>query len=223
MSSGLLDPANNARTPTWLEFVQTIVEARLVNLHVSMPGTVVTYYPATQTADIQPDIQKEYFDGSAIDIPILPSVPIAHPRSAHSYMHLPLSSGDPVMLVFCERSLDNWKVNADSQTIAPQDSRKFDLSDAWAYPGGAPDPDAFTVQDPSAVEISNTGGATLQVKTGGKFKLTNGTNELFDLVDQLLQALLQAQTPTIIGPQPFIPSTLATLNTIKTALDTLKG
>ncbi len=78
-------------------------------------------------------------------------------------------------------------------------------------------------------------GTEFKMENSGKFKMTNGVDEIVDLLSQVTdllaqtnQALATTITATFIGPQPLLSapthSTLAsTLNTIKGKLDALKG
>ena len=53
-------------------------------------------------------------------------------RTANAYIHPPIKSGDYVMLVFGERSID--KVLLSGSEVDPDDLRKHSLNDAIAIP-----------------------------------------------------------------------------------------
>ena len=212
-------------TPTLAETILVVLDSELVKINTSMPGNIVKYDPATQTADIQPSLKREYYDGSAVDLPVLPGVPIVFPRTATSFIHLPLQAGDPVVVIFSQRSLDNWKTTGG--TAEPADARKFDLSDAIAIPGGEAPNKPFTVSDPTAITIKNDSGEFV-ILPAGKFKIKNASDELIDVLSQVTEkvgtisdTLSKDTVNTIFGPMPL--NSFTQYATLKTELDSLKA
>lgn len=157
---------NRSLTPTLSEVIQTVIDATLIDLHVCIPATVVEYDPDTQYADVQISLKIKYEDGTLINWPVIPNVPVVHPRAngGKTYIHIPLKKDDQLTLVVSERSLDNWKTQGGIQD--PDDRRKFNMTDAYALIGGAAEPDAFSVDDPDAIEITNKSGM-FQIKDNG--------------------------------------------------------
>ncbi len=205
------------RTPTLQEVIRRAIDARLNDVHTAMPAVVVSYDATSQKANVQPQLQRKFKnDNLAINLPVITNVPVVFPRSGQAFISFPVKAGDQVMLIFSERSLDRW---LDSGGIVdPADRRKFHLSDAVALPGLYPFSDTVAA-DPDDILIKN-GDTELRVKNNGKFELKNATEELLDLFDQFLDAVLAAKTNTLLGPQPLVPPTLFT--DIKTKLATLK-
>lgn len=121
------------QTPTLQDMIRGAIEARLANLHTAMPGVVKTYDPKTQTADVQPALKKKYADGEVVNLPLLTKIPVIFPRTAAGYIHLPLEPDDTVLIIFCERSIDSWRMQGG--VIDPADYRKHALSDAVCIPG----------------------------------------------------------------------------------------
>ena len=110
---------------------------------------------------------------------------------------MPLQAGDDVTLVFSQRSLDNWK--SSGGMTDPQDARKHHITDAYALIGGSSMGDAFSVDDPSAIEAVN-GDSKLQIFPDGTFAIKNGTTELITQVQLLAKTLSTDTTNTIFGP-----------------------
>jgi hypothetical protein len=82
--------------------------------------------------NVKPSIKKILKNKQTINLPILKDVPIVFPCSKSGGFTFKVESGDGVLLVFSERSLEAWKNgNTDS---APLSNRKFDLTDAFAIP-----------------------------------------------------------------------------------------
>lgn len=157
-------------SPTLSEVIRTHIDAVLIQMNVCLPAKIVKYYPETQYADVQVQLQRKYEDGTLAPIPVIPNVPVKHPRTqgGKTRIHLPVAVGDDCMLVFSQRSLDNWKTQGGMQD--PADRRKFHLSDAFALLGGAAEPDAFAVNDPLSIEIVNDSGI-VQIKPDGTINL----------------------------------------------------
>ena len=117
-------------------------------LFVALPGKVEKYDPSTQTASIKPLLKRkeEAADGTySVDtLGVIDDVPVAHPRGGGNFVHFPLKAGDNVLLVFCDRSIDDY-VESDGRTdIEPKEARTNDISDAVAIPGFYPTPKALT-------------------------------------------------------------------------------
>ena len=207
-------PETQGETPTLTQVLDLAIKKRLLDLHVSLPASIETY--DGKRASVRPLLERELKDGSSFELPVITNVPVIWPRTASAEIHLPLKKGDTGTLLICERSLDSWLVAGGC--VNPKDFRRHDLSDAQFIPGLKPfsEPSAF---DPDRLVVKN-GLMQVTLKDDGKVKLTNGTEELLDLFDQLLDALKAARTNTIFGPQPLVPPTLFT--NIKTKLATLK-
>lgn len=122
---------------SWQELIAAMIETRLVEVHTSMPGRVVSYNAARETVDVRPQF-REVIQGDDTeeenDLPVIPDVPVAWPSGGDCYVTFPLSPGDPVALVFMERDPGAWRTNGD--VVNPGDQRMHHLSAAWAIPGG---------------------------------------------------------------------------------------
>ena len=209
-------------TPELSDVIRSTIDSMMLDMYFCLPAKIVSYDASTQYADVQIQLYGARIDGSLTKYPVIPKVPVKHPRAAggQAFIHMPLAPGDDVLLVFSQRSLDNWK--SEGGIADPADIRKSHITDAFALIGGSAIPDAFKVGDPSAIEVSN-GESKMQLLPSGKFKFTNGTNELLDLMDQLLNVLTtETFTLTFFGPEPFIDSTNQLLQDIRDKLDTLK-
>lgn len=156
--------------PTLSQAVQNIVWSILSNVHTAMPGIVQSYDAATQKATVKPQLKKNYLDGTELSLPVVSNVPIIFPRTAKASLTFPIEQGDKVLLIFSERSLDEWL--SQGAEVKPQDRRKFDLSDGLAIPGlydfGTPSP-----SDGSSVELKFN-DANITIKDDGEMTLTNG-------------------------------------------------
>lgn len=188
-------------------------------MNIAMPAKIVSYDHTTQLASIQPLFKRTFADGTVLDLPIIPNVPVQFPRSAKAFIHMPLSEGDACFLLFSQRSLDTWKQSGN--IVDPAEDRKFDLSDCIAIPGVSAFDQGFTPENGKDVFLVNDSGK-MCITPQGKFALSNGSVELIDLLTQLIGILQSAQTNTSIGPQPFIGTTQSELSDILSDFEELK-
>ena len=210
-------------TPTITETIRVNIEQELNRINTCLPAKVVKYNVEEQKADVKIQLLKAYDTEEGLvtaEYAVIPDVPVVHPRAGDAFIHLPIEEGDHVMLVFAQRSLDNWK--SGDAISDPADRRKFNLTDAYAIPGGYPFVKKFTVQDPKDIEIINDSGR-LSVKPDGKFQLTNGTDELVAVIEELIKELKDAQVLTMGGPQGFLVSTITKFEAVRLKVEGLKG
>lgn len=225
-------------TPTLEQVIKNAIEARLTDVHTALPGEILSYDPAKQVCSVQPCIMRKYVTGTIVKLPVINNVPVVHPRSGSAIIHMPLAAGDKVLLIFAERSIDIWKSQGGCPD--PADTRKHHLSDAIAIPGFYPLSAPITVPDPTALTVLN-GTARMEMKTDsvkfthpngeihfnpdGSIRVTNTAQgvELMDLLTRLVQAIIDARTETLIGPQPLINIGADAFPALKILLNKLKG
>jgi hypothetical protein len=220
-------------TPTLLENIENLIDIALRNVNTAMPGEIVSYEPSLNTAVIKPAFTRTYTDGTIVEIPNLEDVPIAFPRSGTAAITFPLKAGDSVLLVFCQRNIEQWKLFGG--TVTP-DTRKFNLSDAVAIPGvysaSNPipiEPDKFAMRNLfSKIFLSQNGDIEIEgllgrIKVGkdGKISIGNGTIELLDLIDRLISAISAMTVTTALGPSGP-PINIADFLAIQTELAAIK-
>ena len=153
------------------------IEARLKDLHTASPGIIESFDPVTQTASIQPAIRRVFklFDGekeilTPTDLPILINVPIQFPRGGGFSMTFPVAKGDECLLVFCERSIDNWHNSGGVQD--PRARRFHSLSDATAFVGLSSLSNSVPDYDPVNMQIrKDDGSAAISITPNGDIAL----------------------------------------------------
>tara|TARA_R110000823_G_scaffold261418_10_gene382198 strand:- start:4956 stop:5714 length:759 start_codon:yes stop_codon:yes gene_type:complete len=128
-------------TTTFSEGVRSYIYSDRSMLNVSIPAVIETYNPSTQKCVCTPLVNHnrtalaEVGNGTSVPYPTIVDVPVIFPASNLSCITFPLNKGDTVLLVFSQRSLDNWLSTTEATQINPQDTRRHDLSDAVAIPG----------------------------------------------------------------------------------------
>lgn len=177
--------------PTLQEVIAEAIESRLLELHTAIPGKVISYDPATQTAEVAPVVQRAEpaEDGGATltALPSIPNVPVQWPRGKSFALSFPLAAGDHVLLVFSEAAIGHWRASGE---LAPAgDLRRHSLGYPVAIPGVAPD--AQPIDDPGS-------GSEAVLRVGdGVFRVGGATAQLVaisQLVDAQLNALKVAIT-----------------------------
>lgn len=229
---------NNAN-PTLQELIKMAIEARITDVHVALPAIVQKYDPKKQVVDVQPALKKKYSDGTVTNLPLISNVPVQFPRSGMGYLHIPLKKNDYVMLVFQERSIDNFMLKGG--VVDPEDFRKHHLADAVALAGFWPQGSELE-GEADKVDLVN-GEAMVRLLEDGKTligKKGNTPNEpvvLGLVLKQYLEDLhtkLGAILDTLIAgdfllvtspgnPTAPNPAKIATLTQLKADLEALKA
>jgi hypothetical protein len=129
-----------AGEPTDAELIRLALDSRLLDVHTCMPGRVLSYTAATQTANVVPVVRRAIAraDGSYAheDLPVLHNVPVIFPRGGGCSFVLPVAAGDHVWLMFSESAMAQWR--STGQTANPGDVSRHDLSYPVALPGMFP-------------------------------------------------------------------------------------
>lgn len=129
-----------SRTPNLYEVIKAGVDSALDDLHTAMPAVVESYDASTQLAEVVPAIMRRFFKPDGTEdkrtFPKISNVPVCFPRAGDHFISFPIKQGDYVLLVFSERSIDQWLEKGDKQD--PVITTKHDLSDAIAIAGVYP-------------------------------------------------------------------------------------
>lgn len=132
------------------------------SMNFAMPGRILSYDGGAQRASVQPSLGRLLRDGREERLPVLNDVPVLWPQSGGASMTFPVGAGDGCLLIFCDRSLDEWK--GEGGEPLPDDPRAHDLSDAVAIMGFNP-----------FGEVAGS-GSSVQIKMGGTtFDLDGGS------------------------------------------------
>ena len=211
---------------TMTDAMRQAVLFQLYDVHTALPGQIVSYDYTTQKAVIQPCLKKSYLDGTTQEMPILNNVPVIFPRAGEASLTFPVVPGDTCLLLFIERSTDLWK--SVGGIVAPNDPRKFDLSDAVAIMGLMPftenslsdnNEDVLLTYKGSNIRIKASGD--IQIEAASKVAIGNTSAEVLDIVSSIL-GILTTSVTTAPG-SPIFQGLGPTYATLKFALDSIKG
>ncbi len=174
--------SKNEALSTLASNIKQGIDARLKELHTSIPGIIESFDAEKQLATIQPAVKRVFItrDGdkeilTPSDLPILINVPVIFPRGGGFSLTFPVKKGDECLIALCERSIDNWhRVGG----VQPPGARRFhSLSDATAFVGlssltnKVPNYDDTNTQlksDDNKVEITLLTDGTISIKAETK-------------------------------------------------------
>jgi hypothetical protein len=189
------------------------------NWHTCMPGRVVSYDAASRTASVQPLIRaKDWQTGETFERPTVPRVPVMFPGGAGALIVWELAAGDEVLLMFASRDLSTWRSSSSGEQAEPAIERRFSLSDAICLAGFQ------RSSQPPAVEIRLT--------DDGRVRIGSPAVDLIAAVSDALGAIAgtapwvvtgtSVSGGAVTGTAVVDPAMAATLQALKTLLDTLK-
>jgi hypothetical protein len=102
----------SSRTPGLPELLRAAMANNGKDQFVALPGVVRKYDSVTQRADVKPLLERAYTDDTGDDLtddlPEIPKVPVVFPRAGNFFFSMPVEAGDNVLLLFCDRSIDNY-------------------------------------------------------------------------------------------------------------------
>lgn len=189
----------------------------MTDVRVSLPGKIESFDKDTRLATIQPMIQRRYLgDSEPTNLPVVQMVPLVEMRTQNAILSLPVASGDPVLLVFSDRAMDNWLGGNGSQPADPEDVRQHDITDAFAILGGWPELMTPSHPGPSGDD------AEFLVAPGVKIGIGNGTDELISILHEFVEYVEQTITFSNGGGPTGPPKNALVLTEIKTRLENLK-
>jgi hypothetical protein len=133
-------------------------------MRVALPGTITSFNASTQRVSVRPGVKMKLFiDGKVqyLELPILNNVPICLPMGfgAGVFITYPISSGDPCLLIFADRAIDNFmQSGAPSTPGSVEDDditvpRAHHLTDAICIPGLIAEPQAIENYSSTAIEL----------------------------------------------------------------------
>lgn len=171
-------------------------------IHVGGPGVAQSVSMGSGRAAVQPAVSKSGEDRE----PTIPDVPVLQLRSRMFELTIPLSGGEPVLLIHADRSLDEWAAGG-GEVVEARDPRAHDVTDAVALPlapGGS---------DAANLVIRRLSGAGL-ILIGGDAATATQAALLGDIVRATMQAFFTAcggaLDPAVVTAAAAAQATLAT-------------
>jgi hypothetical protein len=202
------------------EILEAAAEAAAKGLRVALPGKVLRYDAATQTADVALSVRHRLNETDDAEeewetYPTLTAIPIKFPRTATWILSFPIAEGDRVEVRFADVNLSGWRAGGEDTT----DPEAHGIAGAFATPGLYPDGEAWAgVSTTAAVLEHATGGRVAVTAAGVELGRGAGLAPLPTLasVNAALAAVL-AYAASIPGAPPPPPAVAASGTTAVTA------
>lgn len=143
--------------------VKTGIESALMNVHTAVPGKIVSFDAALQTASVQPLVKRVFKENDGetetlvdVDLPVCINVPVHFPGGGGYHLTFPIAPGDECILIFAERAIDVW--HQTGQSRKPNARRFHSLSDGMCLVGIDSIPNKITGFSDTDVELRNSAG-----------------------------------------------------------------
>ena len=204
-------------TPT--DIIRQAINFQLSNVNTCLPARIETYESSEKKASVKPVLNTVTLDGEVLEFPIITNVPVVFPKGGQFAMQWPLSEGDTVLLLFSQRSLDEWLSSGGEVTNS--DPRKFNLSDAIAIPGLSPFSESNNFDNDNF--FIDIGLSRLKISPNGTICFQGAQEELMNLIDELIDIVLRLSATPAVPGTPIGVDLIPTLTLLRTRFNTLKG
>lgn len=120
------------------KILTNFLESYMQSCFFAMPAIVIGIKNEEELrVDVQPLVNRVFKDGTEQEYPPLLSVPCIMPHTNTSALTIPVNQGDTVMLLFSQRSIEQFKLGA-TDPHTPNSTRWMDVNDAVAVVGLSP-------------------------------------------------------------------------------------
>lgn len=225
---------------------QDQVQAFFDDLHTAMPGIIKSYDAVHKTANVQPAVKMLDDAGIYIQQPLIINCPVYFPGTSDMVLQYPLKDGDKCLLIFSERSLENWMLQGGAECDDAGDPRRFSLTDGFCLPGifapSAPGKVgkntglellykdlALLMNDDGSLEIKGSSPGDIKIGANGNISLNGNTKafvthaELNAALQTFITALmLHVHTSAAPNSPTTPPTTPITLDISAAATTTIK-
>ena len=210
---------NEEETPGLADLILMAIRANQVELNTCMPATIVSYDSAKQTASVQPSFKRMRLDTkSFITRAVIDDVPVVFPRSQGRGIVFPIAAGDPVMLLFSQRSLDSWLDKGGEIDLA--DTRLHNINDAIAVPGLTSINDALSPTPSSTALEVRSDKLFIGDPDGAGAPLSGLTkSDVVQALAKTIEQILSQPLVSAMGPVNFAPSVISALQEIQTMIE----
>ena len=156
--------------------IRFAIRQSLKDLYTCMPGIVESYDAETRRAVVKGALKVVTTKEEEIEREAIHNVPVVFPSGGGFAMTFPLEQGDPVLLVYSQRGLANWKKTFG--VAAPDVFGFLSEKDAIAIPGFGPtqgELEHMIAIESDGVHIRTTG--TIAIEAQDVTFKTVGTDE----------------------------------------------
>ncbi len=204
------------------ELANAVFQVNMMDLNICLPVEVRKFNKSELTADIRPEFDAGFFDGSVVEALTIFDVPILYPMSGDSALVFPLKKGDKGIIIVSQRSIDNWRSNG---SRLPSDSDLFPIGSCFLIPGVTHQ--NMVKQHSKTKDAMGIYGKKVFIGDANATPIATSTLKNRDLVEMLEVALTQLKVavyPSAVGPAgPMVDPVAAIIGGIITELGELKA
>jgi hypothetical protein len=218
--------SSRIEVPDLLEFINRRKFDFKSEINCATLGTIDSFDSLTQSASIRINYKRVVKEINAsgdnassnrvVDYPLLVNCPVVFLQGGSGYLTFPIESGDPCLVLFCDRDIDNWfEYGTTEQT--PNSERMHDLSDGIALVGIRSKMNPLLLYKTDGVKLAY-GFCSVELDT--QIKLAVGLITLKQGLDALCLALTSWVSTDNDNPNT---ATIAAINAAKLLIDTVLG
>lgn len=146
-------------------------------IHTASPGYIESYDPKKKTATviipITDFLEADGEEPTNLDWAPIPDCPVLFFRAGGWSMTAPLKKGDPVLVIFCQRSIDEWFFSDGKTIVSPALTETHTESDCIVIAGLFPQKNKDGEANDTDLIISHTDSKVrLALKPGGVVDMT---------------------------------------------------
>lgn len=184
--------------------MQEVIDRALARLNTSIPGIIDSFDGESQTATVIPAIaMKTFIDDKEgiLEYPPIINAPIVFPlaSTAGFALTLPIKRGDPCLILFSQRSIDNWH---DKGGIQPSEagvaSRHHNLTDAIILLAASPMPGVLGEWEGKGIQIRNRDKSSKVTVYDDKVVIDNTTEVIIDTPETTITGNLTVEGNTLV-------------------------
>lgn len=196
MSQPTIPVPNTIYDPELKDVLDALKKDIMISLNCHAISTIQSFNSSKQTVTATINYQRTYFNTDPntgqyvrrlVNYPILVDVPVVILGGGKSALTFPIQQGDQALILFNDRSIDNWAAGARSGPVSS--SRTHNLADGLALVG------LNSISGYDADNVTLDGGAAL-------IQIKNDITNLKTILDDLITAI-NAMTVSV----PFTPGT----------------
>ena len=211
-------------------FLNTIKNVNF-NLNCHRVGVIQSFDPEKQLANVSLVDKSVKLTGISseelIDMPLLENCPVMIPKNINGGLTTPINNGDPCLICFNDRDLDNWLESGLVQR--PNTNRTHDFSDGVIIPGIRSDINKISDYNNLATELNylnnkisiDNAKISLTNENGGiiiiddKLELKNAADDLKSILEELVNIITNLKTvDPISGNLPIDGGTASALSAL---------
>jgi hypothetical protein len=223
--------------------LQTLKSEISYGMNCHQVGKLISYDPASQTASVQLLAKRVVFNQpqtingklqltpTLVDYPPLVDCPVFIASGGGGRLTFPTAAGDPCLVLFNDRDLDNWFTTG--AVTEPNSQRSHSLSDGLVLIGFRNQQNVYTdinpaytqlrlgnavltMRDDGTVELDSAVGSFIKLEN--KISITNSSTSLKSVLDNLCVALTAWVNTGGTTPNP---ATVTAINAVKTQIDSI--